>query len=332
MSEPKFLYGSNLWLTIKNLAQKTKRRILIAAPYIGQDSARILPLRKGDVLLCALTKFNSKTGAVCPVEIEKLQKRGVAVYLRASLHAKIYLLGSAAIVCSANLSRNSARLDEAGILIRDRKIVKGIREWFDARLGEPVTPNWLEECKKAYRPPKSIFGLSPVRKNQKQKIAQQKMWLIGTRPIEFPADEKVAQQKGYQEAREHLSRPRIYYVESIRMIGETRFSRQARQEDTIVQIWGESNKTKLTDEVYPHGKLLNKKVTRNKLGNKVTYIYIEMPVDYRTLSWERLRKNYRAWGYTPPPNIVTREVRDQYLADKLRTLLSPEKLRKKRRK
>jgi len=156
MSNLIFLPHKHLWLTIKKLAKECRLPKKIAVPYIGKGGAASLHFRKGDILLCALTEANARNGVVCPEEIEKLQAKGVKVYIRENLHAKIYLLGRTAIVCSASLSDNSANyLDEAGAMTTDRTVTPGINQWFKERIGQPVTPEWLAQCKRAYRPPSS---------------------------------------------------------------------------------------------------------------------------------------------------------------------------------
>lgn len=139
MSNFRFLSQEKLWPIIKKLARKCRSPKKIAVPYLGKGSVASLHFRKGDILICALTEANARNGVVCPEEIEKLQAKGVKVYIRENLHAKIYLLSRTAIVCSANLSDNSANyLGEAGAMTTDRTVTPGINQWFKERMGQPV--------------------------------------------------------------------------------------------------------------------------------------------------------------------------------------------------
>src|SRR5438132_9345144 len=119
----------------------------------------MLKLGQGDILLCALSERNAKAGLICPQEIERLQKRGVKAYISNDLHAKVYLVGDRVIVGSANASQSSAgSLDEAALLTNDFATVRQVRRWFEDRLLEPVTPEWLARCKSVYKPPRRPGG------------------------------------------------------------------------------------------------------------------------------------------------------------------------------
>src|SRR5215469_6276114 len=150
-----FLTSRQLWSTIGDLARRSRGHNLVAVPYVGAGASKQLNLRRGDVLLCALTKGNSRAGAICPAELRMFGNRGVRLYQQADLHAKVYLLGGTLIVTSANLS-GAARdiLDEVGIISTDREWVREGKAWFHARLTQPITPHWLKECEQAYRPPR----------------------------------------------------------------------------------------------------------------------------------------------------------------------------------
>lgn len=194
MSTTEFLTQESLWPTLKRLAMDCKLRKMVAVPYIGKNGSMPLRLREGDVLICALTEANARKGLVCPDEIEKLQRKGVKVYIEDRLHAKVYLLGRTAVVCSANLSQSSVNsLDEAGLLITDRNVTPSIREWFEERMTAPVTPEWLNRCKEVYRAPKGE-GENPG--SRKRRGDGGSVWLIGVRDAEFPADEAEAQRSG----------------------------------------------------------------------------------------------------------------------------------------
>jgi phosphatidylserine/phosphatidylglycerophosphate/cardiolipin synthase-like enzyme len=92
---------------------------------------------------------------VCPAELAQLQRKGVKVCFAPNLHAKVILCGQKAVVSSANLSRHSSdHLDEAGLLTTDTAVVREVREWFRERTVEEVTPEWLKQCDRVYKPPK----------------------------------------------------------------------------------------------------------------------------------------------------------------------------------
>ncbi len=311
-----FLSRSTLWGTIKKLAKKTKTRRMIAAPYIGKGSAKFLPLRKGDVLICALTEANAKDGSVCPSEIKILQERGIKIYVRENLHAKIYLFGRGAVVGSANLSQSSiSELDEAGILTSDPQTICSIRKWFDLRMNKPITPKWLAHCQKLYKPPQIVRGKQPSH-------PASRVWMVGVHSTEFPTFEERAEQQGYAIARKRLRQPRMYNIERIRWTGTGGFVEAAKRGDSIIQVWNKNKKY----SVCPHGTLLHKKKTKTKAGGVATYLYIELPKDYRMISWTRFKESCREFGLEFKSTPASREIKKQVLIDDLLALVSPERL------
>src|SRR3972149_3522493 len=132
-----------------------------------------------------MTEGNAKKGSIYPAEVEKLCRRRVSVYTRADLHAKVYLFGRRAVVCSANLTRNPERLDEAGVLVRDPQTVNLVREWFGNRLSEPLTPEWAAHCKKVYRPPQGGGARLNERGRRRDQSDLDGCWLLGVHSTDF---------------------------------------------------------------------------------------------------------------------------------------------------
>ena len=326
MKVPVFLDSETLWPSLRRLARRCRARRLVAVPYLGKGGAKLLPLGKGDILVCALTERNARSGIVSPAEIKLLQGRGVKTYLRADLHAKVYLLGGAAVVCSANLSQSSVKqLDEAGIVVRDPRTLSGIRAWFGHRTNEPITPDWLAKCAKVYRPP---HGGSPTKRGRRKSIEREpsrRVWLIGVEAMEFPEFEGRDLEQGRDVARKQLASRRRYDVEEIRFTGKSRFLRDAQRGDVIVQVWEEDKERR----VYPHGRLLTIKRTKTKQGGPVSYIYLEMPRQYRKIAWSKFRKVCRSFGLKLGKGVTTRQIRNPLIADDVLALVNPEKLAKR---
>ena len=149
----RFLADKEIWRELRTLSRQRKYALYIAVPFLGNGGGRLLSLKRGDVLVVALTEANSRNGSVCPAEIGRLRRKGVKVFLSPNLHAKVVLCGRKAIVGSANLSQTSfAHLDEAAILTTDAIAIKHIGAWFRIRMLEPVSPEWLRICGEVYRP------------------------------------------------------------------------------------------------------------------------------------------------------------------------------------
>lgn len=208
-----FLEHGDLW---KALARRASGPRQVACPYMGEGTSKLLPWKKGDVLVCALSKLNARAGNVCPAEIEKLRKKGVRVFVEPDLHAKVMRCADVAIVGSANLSHHSRdRLDEAGVILRDAANLAAIDAWFDARTVEPVTPRFLEECKKAYRKPKG----SPLGEPQGTESSRA-LWIITTYSIdEFPAEEQGTATAAMSAAKKRRRSATSYGIDQIRWPG-----------------------------------------------------------------------------------------------------------------
>ncbi len=313
-----FLDRYDLWDTLKHLADATALWRCVAVPYLGKGGAALLSLGRGDILVCALTERNAKNGSVCPAEIRALQRRGVRVYLQDDLHAKIFLLGRKSIVGSANLSRSSQEnLDEAALMTTDRRVARRLRQWFRERMQEPLTPEWLSHCAKLYRPPPSDRAARGRKARRTRKEPARLVWLLGVSPTEYPESEKAAFELGQKQARVRDSKH--YSVESIRWAREgVRFQRG----DLAIQVETEGRACK----VCPHGRVISIKRTRTRADRPVAYLYLEMPKKYRTVPWIRFKKECRKIGLALPHRVGARQIRDILKANKILSMVSPEKL------
>lgn len=311
-----------LWATLKRLARAEKARNYVAVGYVGQHAAKLLRIGKGDVLVCPLTLDNARNGEVCPASLKAFQKRGVKIYLQSDLHAKVFLLGRKSIVGSPNLSTRSANiLDEAALMTSDVSVAKRLRQWFAERMNEPLTPEWLSLCEKVYRPPKTE-SLDRHRKGKRRESAGRSVWLVNVRPTDYPETEKAIFDRGERKAVAELANKRRYEVESIRWVGKGGLASSIRKGDLLVEIWEDP---KGHFEVCPHGRLVNISRTKTKRAWPVTYLYLEMPRNYRTIKWMRFKRACRDVGLTAQ-HSGTRRIRDIVQARKILSMVSPEKL------
>jgi hypothetical protein len=195
----RFLGSDDTWRTLRSISRNRSCPLYVAVPFLGKDGGKLLHLKRGDVLVVALTIGNSRNGSVYPAEIERLQANGVKVFLSPVLHAKVLLCGHKAVVGSANLSQTSfSHLDEAAILTNDTKVVKHVRAWFQQRMLEAVSPKWLGICAKAYRPPKGGFG---PRGKRTAHAAGKAVWLLGVDFTDYPDNEAAIAERGLIQAK-----------------------------------------------------------------------------------------------------------------------------------
>lgn len=299
----RFLDRNALWSVLPRLAKAAKRPSYVAVPYLGSGAAKLLPLARGDVLVCALTEQNAKNGSVCPADLITLRRRGVSIYLQDDLHAKIFLFGGTAIVGSSNLS-NSSRdiLDDAALLTTNRTVTRQIRRWFAERTREPLTPEWLSHCIDIYRPP------------QHPRPQTRRIWIIRIEERKLSDVEEVTLERGRTAALRRLDDAKRYSIESVAWSSRPSF----QPGDLVIQLEGKGRNA----IVRPHGRLVN--VTRPRLGPKAlaAHLYVEMPKKYRTVSWARFEKECLKLRLSLRPDLVSRQIRNA----RILSLVSPERL------
>lgn len=315
-----FMPNERLWPTVKKLAHRSRGTRIAVSAYIGSGASKMLPLRRGDVLLCALSLRNCRAGNVYPSELRRLLKKGVKVFAQADLHAKVYLFGGTGVVGSANMSGNSERvLDEAAILVRGA-LVREIREWVKQRLGDPVQMGFLEECERVFRAPRFGAGVPQRGKKSGHRSPREgSVWLVKTSPTEFPEAEAATVQAGDKVARRRLGRPRANDLDTIRWPHATRI----QPGDTLINLHSNGRKVR----VLPHGKVVHRKVVPARQGS-ATYLYFEVPARFRTLGFATFADECKQRGYKPPRVSGARLVQNRLASFVLRSVTSPERLRR----
>src|SRR5262249_26275054 len=104
--------------------------------------------------------------------------RGVQVFTRRNLRAKVVVADNAVVSGSANVSKQSQRvLDEAAIQTNDLSAVRRAREFVGRICTEPVRPEYLDRCKKLYRPPR-FAGRRALSKEGQHRATHAKLWLV----------------------------------------------------------------------------------------------------------------------------------------------------------
>jgi hypothetical protein len=121
-----------IWAVAKKLSKGAAVRQLEIA-YVTQDH---VGLRDGDVLVCDASDRMIRMGQTDAKLLKRLHEQGVAVHNVPGLHSKVMLLGSHAIVGSANVS--GSRLTEASVVTDTSQIRSGVAS-FIAQLAKPIT-------------------------------------------------------------------------------------------------------------------------------------------------------------------------------------------------
>jgi len=151
-----FLGGEGVvWKQITKTA-KSASRADVAVAFLGKGGAKRLPLKSGSRLVVDASEGTVKAGGTCPEELLKLVRRGVDVYSRGALHAKVFVFPKSAYVGSANNSSLSADvLSEALLRTTDPETVRQARDFVISMCdGIPMGPKELEYLQTIYRPPR----------------------------------------------------------------------------------------------------------------------------------------------------------------------------------
>lgn len=150
----RFLSGKELLPEIRTIITGGDA-LKLAVAYWGRGAVDRLGIGQGvDVkIICDL-----RSGACDPDELRKLSEWSGKVRMRDGWHAKVYWTPNAGVVCSANASANGLGEEgdevndvlEAGILITDAAVLRGIEDWFDRNWSDslPVKERDLEEARR----------------------------------------------------------------------------------------------------------------------------------------------------------------------------------------
>jgi hypothetical protein len=310
-----FLGNDDIWRELRAISRHRKCPLYVAVPFLGNAGGKLLYLKRGDVLVVALTLANSRNGSVCPAEIERLQAKGVRVFLAPYLHAKVLLCGRKAVVGSANLSQTSfAHLDEAAMLTTDANVVKHIRAWFQQRMLEPVSPEWLKVCGKAYRPPRGGIRRKGTKRTMHPVGAG--VWFLSLRPVIHPEDEAAIAERGEAEARRELSDAAKFKVNRLRWTGSPSFLTRIRKGDTVIQIM----QTADSHYVEELARFIGMRKTKSQRGAAVTYLYLECRRRPKRMRWIDFKRRCLSVGLRV--RLATRQVSNPAQAAKVLVFVS----------
>ena len=120
------------WPRITKRVRGSKGKVVAAVAYLGQDAPQILPLKKGDVLVCDASRSAIAQGSTSLEAIEQYQKRGVKCFTHSGLHAKVVVLSKTVFIGSANASAHSMNaLNEAVVELSEIDIIDQTRKFVE---------------------------------------------------------------------------------------------------------------------------------------------------------------------------------------------------------
>jgi hypothetical protein len=320
MSSATFLSNEELWQTlIANL--KSSRHVDAAIAYVGQGGAKLFPLRRGDRLVVDMSLATVRAGATDPREIEKLVRRGVECFTRRNLHSKLVVGNTFVIAGSANVSgRAYLVLDEAALLTKDSSAIRRGREFIDRLCTEPVRPEYLNACKRQYKPPHFAGQGAPGKRQQRTTRA--KLWIVNLVESSIPESELMRYEKGEAKAEKLVKNTVSSKTESFHWPHKPKMADELESGDWIIQAMKSKDGSVL---VHAPGQLLFiDKYVRDPASGKQRYVFhLELPKRGEALTW---RDFHKAAGALFGRNKLlrrTRPVRNLNNADALLRLWTP---------
>ena len=313
-----FLANEPLWETVTSRV-KAARHVDAAIAYFGRGGAKLLPLRLGDRLVVDMSPSAVHAGVTDPYEVEKLFQRGVRVFSRRSLHAKVVVADNCLICSSANASKRSLQvLDEAALLTYDAIAVRRAREFIAQLLSEPVRLEYLEQCKRLYRPPRFSFPKG-AQSGKRQRARHAKLWIVSLRAdAPIPISESRRYEKGEAKARKLIADKARSKTDSFHWPREPRMASELQFGDWLIQAIKRSDGSIV---VYPPGQLLfiDKYIRHAREGRLRWVFHLEVPKRGQTMPWSRFRRAAKSFlGSLAAPR--TRPVREVEASDQLMRL------------
>ncbi len=313
MARESFLNRDQYWKEISSRVPSAKK-VVAAVAYLGIGGADYLPLRAGDELVVDLSLGAVKQGVTDPKEIEKLIKRGVQVFTRSTLHAKVVVIDDVVIATSANVSQNARHyLDEAAILSTSPATVQSAKRFIRSLCSEPVLDGYLRECLAAYRPP--IFKAARTIPQSKQRRQRAKLWFIGGLVYIDSEKDRSRIEPLEKEAERELLDPEHSEVSWIRMGYCPRWFSDIKRNNWVIDC---TRSGKRSHDIGSPARVIQKRRYTTKAGKTYHMLMLERPVDRENMTLTAFNKRWRRVapnGNGPPKR--SQAINDKTLANVL---------------
>jgi hypothetical protein len=250
------LLSDNLWAVIKQLGKKASSR-RAAVAYV--TSEEFVKFTDGDVLVTDASDHAIAMGQTDAQVLAKAFKRGAELYSLPGLHTKVLLLGGSAVIGSANLSDSSATNLVEAAWVTDAPAAVGMATSLVQQLtsqAKKIDEEFLKRILKievkAHAKP-----AGGTAKPKKVKIPKHASWILGVHELvkDFP-DEQEAIESGTATAEGKVTKASSD-VSWIRWTGNSRFRSEAKEGDTVIQIWSR-RKVKKPSAVYRHAPIVHR--------------------------------------------------------------------------
>jgi hypothetical protein len=242
---------------------------MAAISYFGSGGSKLLPFNQGSTLVINMSEQAVKAGLTDPSEILRLLEKGVEVHTVKNLHAKIVVIGKAALVGSANASKNSkTTLIEAVMKTDQQHAVKKCTELINTLKGELVTPEYARRMAKLYKPPK--WGAPGSGSGDPRSVPQHSpMWLIPVVTFDSEAKDLLMLKRGKPIARRRLTSLKRYKIDEF-TLDRNKLLNSIKEGELLMQILMDHNGSA---EVLPAGRVLYvKKYKKEGATNAIVFV------------------------------------------------------------
>jgi hypothetical protein len=287
------LLSGNLWDTIKRLGKKASSK-RAAVAYVTCEE--FIKFTDGDILITDASDHAIAMGQTDAQVLASAFNRRAQLYSLAGLHTKVLLLDGTAVIGSANLSEASATTLIEAAWVTDAPAAVGMATSLVQQLtsqAEVIDKPFLDRILKIeVKPrPKSFGGTT---KPKKVKIPKHVSWIVGVHELvkDFPAEQEAIE-AGTTTAEGNITESSSD-VSWIRWTGNSRFRREAKEGDTVIQIWSR-RKAKNPSRVYRHAPILHRQDE-----DTCTRFFVEDFADSKNTSirWNDFKKLVQRVGLT----------------------------------
>jgi hypothetical protein len=150
------------------------------------------------------------------------------------------------------------------------------------------------------------------------------VWLVGLSPTDdYPASEVPTQERGQAEAEKRVKDGAKYEVGSARFVGRNRLVDNVRRGDSWIAIMTDG-RDHYAEET---GRVIHRRRFTNKVGKRVTYLYIESPQRPKKVGWGEFKAGCRRAGLKLGKDVGYREILAPQQAAKILMLVSKKRVR-----
>lgn len=248
--------------------RQSKRPCLAAVGYAGQGASALLPLPPRSTLVVDASEAAVKAGQTDPNALLRLIRRGVRVFSKAGLHAKVFVAGRRAFIGSNNASRHSAdHLIEAAVVTSHAPTVDSARRFIRTHTTRQLTPVQTERLIKLHRPPQIAGGRGRGRRTEAERGPR--LHLVQLVEEDLAEEVRAELDRQLERARTKRKHPRAYQVDSFVVNDPCGY----QEHDIVIQVLKASSTKRL---ITAPGNIIHTKSLRSGRG-RITFVYVERP-------------------------------------------------------